>query len=24
VTAKRIWDELSEALGKRWVKEVGR
>ena len=24
VTAKRIWDELSEALGKRWVKEIGR
>ena len=24
VTAKRIWDELSEALGKRWVKETGR
>jgi PadR family transcriptional regulator PadR len=24
VTAKRIWDELSEALGKRWVKEAGR
>jgi DNA-binding PadR family transcriptional regulator len=24
VTAKRIWDELSEAPGKRWVKEIGR
>jgi len=24
VTAKRIWDELSEALGQRWVKEIGR
>jgi DNA-binding PadR family transcriptional regulator len=24
VTAKRVWDELSEALGKRWVKEIGR
>ncbi len=24
VTAKRIWDELSNALGKRWVKEIGR
>ncbi len=23
VTAKRIWDELSNALGKRWVKEIG-